>query len=415
MTKHSKATVIPTNAGIQCLSRERPWVPDCTGTTTVLRQLPLNFEKLNKGRAREPVSPTPARVNPLRIGILGGANIARQFARDVAPSPAVRIVAVGSRRPETAESFAAANGIPRHHGSYEALLADADLDAIYLPLPNSLHAEWAIKALDAGKHVLCEKPLALGLEQARAMLDAAKRNGLMLLESYPYYFQPQTADMLALIESGAIGAVRSVQASFGFTLANPAENIRMKPDLGGGALLDAGSYPLSLIRRVMGSAPKQVHADATWADSGVDISTMATLYYADGCRAQLSCAMDGANHRRATIVGTAGTIDTEYLNHTSARAGGDPHGYLPSLLRIRRGTSNNIPFEDIRSDTGSGFRFAAEAFARMVAERDFGIVNHLAEASLDNATTLEAMAQSARLGGVKTDVRPAYPAEDAPP
>jgi len=354
------------------------------------------------------------RHTPLRLGILGCANIARQFARDVAPSQAVRVVAVASRTADTAKAFAAANGIGRHHGSYEALLADAGIDAVYVPLPNSLHGEWAIKAAASGKHVLCEKPLALDIGEAEAMFDAAQGHGVMLLEAYPYYFQPQTGDMLALLHGGAIGSVRSVQASFGFTVSNPQDNIRMKPELGGGALLDAGSYALSLIRLAMGLAPQRVQADATWSASGVDISLMATLHYADGRRAQLSCAMDTANHRRAIIMGSQGTIETEYLNHTSAQAGGHPHGYLPSQLRVRRGTANSIPFEAIHSGTGSGFRFAAEAFAEVVVGRDVAAIARAAEASLDNAATLEAMARSARLGhAVEVPARGLTPASPA--
>jgi predicted dehydrogenase len=334
----------------------------------------------------------------LRIGILGCANIARQFARDVAPSDAVRIVAVASRNAAAAQAFAAAHGIGRHHASYEALLADVDVDAIYIPLPNSLHAQWAIQALRSGKHVLCEKPLALTLAQAQAMFDAAKAHGVMLLEAYPYWFQPQTGAMLELLQSGAIGAVRSVQASFGFTLANPLNNIRLNPALGGGALLDAGSYPLSLIRLAMGTAPRRVQADASWGESGVDIAMTATLHYADGRRAQMACAMDSANHRRATIVGTLGTIETEYLNHTSTQTSGHPHGYLPSQLRVRRGIANSVGFEEVTCGVGSGFRFAAEAFARVVAESDFAAIERAAQASLDIAATLEALAASARLG-----------------
>ena len=188
----------------------------------------------------------------LNIGILGCANIARQFTAAVQHSPAVRVVAAASRTIDTAAAFAKSLGIARHHGSYEALLADAAIDVIYLPLPNSLHAEWAVKALEAGKHVLCEKPLALGRAEAEAMFAAARASGVMLLEGFPYYFQPQTGDMLALLHGGAIGEVRSVQACFGFMLQNPQGNIRLQPELGGGALLDAGSYPLSLIRLVMG-------------------------------------------------------------------------------------------------------------------------------------------------------------------
>jgi predicted dehydrogenase len=342
----------------------------------------------------------------LRIGILGCANIARQFARDVAPSPALRIVAVASRNAATAQAFASAHAIERHHASYDALLDDAGVDAIYLPLPNSLHAEWAIKAARQGKHVLCEKPLALTLAEARAMFDAARRNGVMLLEAYPYWFQPQTGRLVELLQSGAIGTVRSVQASFGFTLSNPASNIRLDPALGGGALLDAGSYPASLIRLVMGEAPASVRADARWTaggpERGVDLALAATLHYADGRVAQFSCAMDTALHRRAHIVGSHGVIDTEFLNHTSAAGTPHPHGYQPSLLRLRRGLA--APFEDVPSATGSGFRFAAEAFTRVVAERDVGAIERAARASLDIAGTLEAAARSARRGGQRVGV-----------
>ena len=332
----------------------------------------------------------------LRIGILGCANIANQFARDVAAASTARIVAVASRSTDKAAAFAAAHKIRRHHGSYEALLQDEEVQAVYVPLPNSLHAEWAIKAAEAGKHVLCEKPLALGLRQAEQMFEAAERHRVMLLESYPYYFQPQTREMLALLHDGAIGTVRSVQACFGFTLPSSDDNIRMQPELGGGALLDAGSYAFSLIRLAIETAPVLVSAQASWADTGVDISMMATLAYADGRRAQFSCAMDAAYHRHATIVADQGTIETEFLNHTSAQAAGDRYGYLPSLLRVRRGTANTTPFEEIRADTGSGFRFAAEAFAKVVGEQDFAAARRAAEASLDNAAVLEAIGRSAR-------------------
>ena len=339
-----------------------------------------------------------ARTRPLRMGVLGTAKIARQWIRDLQGCNAVQIVAVASRSDAAAQAFAQEYSLPRWHGSYEALLADADVDAIYIPLPNSLHATWAIAAARQGKHVLCEKPLALGKEEAEAMFAAARDNGVVLLEAYPWWFQPQTRDLLDLLQGGAIGDVRTVQASFGFTLANGGTgNIRMNPELGGGALLDAGSYTLSMIRLVMGEAPQFVVAHATYADTGVDISLMATLLYADGRRAQLSCAMDVANHRRATIMGTAGTIETEYLNHTSDGPG-HPWGYLPSELRVRRGTANSIPFEPVPSATGSGFRFGAEAFADVVATGDTAAVERAAQASIDIAATLEAIARSAREG-----------------
>ena len=335
--------------------------------------------------------------SPLRLGVLGCANIARQFARDVKESEAVSLVAVASRDSAKAEEFGKTFGISTRLGSYEALLASTEIDAVYIPLPNSMHAEWAIRAAEHGKHILCEKPLGLNRSETQAMFAAAKAKGVLLLEAYPYWFQPQIAELLARLGDGGIGAVRTVQASFGFTLANPDNNIRMKPDLGGGALMDAGCYPLSLIRLVMGAAPVRAIAHATWAETGIDISTMATLIYADGRRAQMSCAMDAANHRRATIMGSQGTLETEYLNHTSV-APGHPYGYLPSELRMRKGTAFNIPFETIEAPTGSGFRFAAETFAQMVANRDNGKMAYYEAASHDIAATLEAIAKSARSG-----------------
>jgi predicted dehydrogenase len=342
-----------------------------------------------------------AAAKPLRLGVLGCANIARQFVRDVQGSAFVQVVAVASRDAAKAAAFAQEWGVPRHHAGYEALLADPGVDAVYIPLPNSLHAPWCLRAMAAGKHVLCEKPLTLSRREAEQLFAAARQHGVMLLEAYPYWFQPQTRDLLALLGGGAdsvLGEVRSVQASFGFTLARPEGNIRMNPELGGGALLDAGSYPLSLIRLVMACAPVQVQAHARTAASGVDIATTATLLYADGRSAQMSCAMDTATHRHATLVGSRGVLQTEYLNHTHAGAAAHPWGYLPSRMQLRRGILNSVPFEDVLSATGSGFAFAAEAFARVVHAQDHAAIDRAAQASIDIAATLEAVALSARTG-----------------
>lgn len=336
----------------------------------------------------------------LRIGILGAANIARQFARDVSGSEMVTLAAIASRDGAKAKEFAGAFGIAQTFASYEAMLASADIDAIYLPLPNSMHATWAIKAAEHGKHVLCEKPLGMNGTETAAMFAAACRHKVFLLESYPYWFQPQTTAMMSFIDGSGgyeIGPLRLIQAAFGFTLQKPDGNIRMNPDLGGGALMDAGCYPLSLISLAMRAAPVRVEAQSIYAPSGVDMSTMATLHYADGRRAQLACAMDGANFRQAMLVGARGTLETEYLNHCSEDVA-HPHGYLPSLMRLRRGIANSVPFEVITSPSGSGFRFAADAFATMVANRDQAMMDEYAAVSQNIAVTLAAIAQSAREG-----------------
>ncbi|MCA0243716.1 MAG: Gfo/Idh/MocA family oxidoreductase [Proteobacteria bacterium] len=337
--------------------------------------------------------------NPLRIGILGAANIARQFARDVAPSRAVRLAAVASRSADKAAAFATEFGIPRWHAGYEGLLADGGIDAVYIPLPNHLHGEWAIKAVEHGKHVLCEKPLALHRAEAAAMFDAARRHGVMLLEAYPYWFQPQTGQLVELLQAGAIGRVQQVQASFGFTLRKP-DDIRMRLETGGGALLDVGSYLASLVRLVMGRAPRRASATSTPAATGVDIATTATLDYGDGCQAQLRCAMNVAQHRHASIVGSDGWIETEFANHTAdaAEATEHPWGYRPSLMRLRRGATVAAA-ETLIAPAGSGFRFAAEAFARVLRNHDRDAIERAAQASVDIAATLDAIAASARADG----------------
>ena len=337
-------------------------------------------------------------LTPLRLGILGCAEIARQFCRDVRGSSAVRVEAVASRDATKAAAFAAGFGIARPVQSYEALLDDPELDAIYIPLANSLHAPWALRAMAAGRHVLCEKPLATSLDDAQQMVDAARRHGVFLLEAYPYRFQPQHAALQGLLDEGAIGMVRWMQACAGFTLRDAGTNIRLQPELGGGALFDIGSYPLSLVRQVMGSAPVRVAADATWADTGVDIATTATLHFDDGRRAQIACAMDVGYVRRAVIAGSAGTLETEFLNHTGDGLDQPPFGYGPSALRLRRGMANTVAWQDIDTPRGSGFHFAAESFAAMVRSQDRAAFEQAAQFSLDLARTMDALQHSAREG-----------------
>ena len=207
----------------------------------------------------------------LRIGILGAAKIARAFCDGVRPSPKVVVTAVASRDAAKGKAFALESGIPQVHATYESLLSDPAIDAIYNPLPNNLHAQWSIRAAEAGKHVLCEKPLATSAADARAMFEAARRHAVYLVEAYPYRAQPQTLKMRELLNAKAIGRVQLVQAAFGFPLTDAA-NIRMDPALAGGALMDAGCYPVSLVRTIAGERPSRVHAMAKWAPSGVDLT-----------------------------------------------------------------------------------------------------------------------------------------------
>ena len=337
--------------------------------------------------------------HPIRIGVLGCAKIARQFVRDVAPSDNVKVVAAASRDPSKVADFCNTLDVKKRYDTYEALLRDPEVDAVYVPLPNAMHCEWSVRSAECGKHILCEKPLAITAAEATRMFDAARQHGVLLVEGYPYWFQPQTDELMEFLHGpngSAIGEMRSIHVAFGFTIADP-ENIRMNPTLGGGALLDAGSYNLSLIRLVMGCAPIAVKAEAILSDTGVDISMMATLRYANGQRAQMSCAMNAAAHRRAIIVGSEGVIETEFLNHTSDEPN-HPWHYLPSEMRLRRGVSAMAPFETIHSRTGSGFQFAAEAFAKMITENDLAGMERMAAISLDVARTIDAIILSAKSG-----------------
>ena len=330
---------------------------------------------------------------PLRIGVLGTANIAHPFCEGLAGSSTVQVVAVGSRSAAAATAFAQRHGIPRVHGSYEALLADPEVDAIYNPLPNSLHAPWSERALRAGKHVLCEKPLTVTLAESLALFAVARETGRVLLEAYPYRYQPQTLRMRQLIDEGAIGEVRLVQAFFGITLpAGP--NIRLDAALGGGATLDLGCYAASLARLAVGRRPLRVTAHALNTDGGVDLRLTGSIHYEGGAVAQVGCAMDTAVHRAATIVGSSGLIETDYQNHTGPKR--------PCYLRLRRGTGWDVATEPVPFDTGDGFRLEAEHFAGLVAGTAPAGDDMLL--TLQNMATLEALLASARAGGAVVSV-----------
>jgi predicted dehydrogenase len=336
----------------------------------------------------------PSTASVLRIGVLGAANIARQFVAGVRSSTLVSINAVASRDPLKAAAFAQETGIARSYGSYEELLADPGIDAIYNPLPNGLHAPWSIRAAEAGKHVLCEKPLAVTPVEARAMFDAAQAHGVVLREAYPYMAQPQTITMRRLLREGAIGTVQFVQASIGFSLPD-APNVRYDRALGGGAALDAGSYPVSLVRIALGERPVRVSAIARFHEPEVDRTLMATLEFAGGALAQISCSFTTGNHRHAVIAGDDGVLETTFLNHD--RSG-------PPLLQIKRGKASTALNETIDTGAGDGFRLEADSFAQLVAGDSAAWTGATPEESVDITATIDAIRRSAGLNGAWIDV-----------
>ncbi len=245
----------------------------------------------------------------LRWGILGTGNIARQFAAGVCTAQRSTLQAVGSRTPESASAFAQAQGVTTAHGSYQALLADRSVDAIYNALPNSMHHEWTIAALRAGKHVLCEKPLATSIADAQEMFAVAQREGRKLTEAFMYRSHPQTLAVQQAVADGAIGQIRLIRTSFCYKTTRIADNIRFSADLAGGALMDVGCYCLSFSRLFAVADPTGLTAAACLHASGVDEMTVGTLSYPDGILASFACGMTAAADNTAYLCGTEGFIE----------------------------------------------------------------------------------------------------------
>lgn len=247
---------------------------------------------------------------PIRIGILGAAAIVPMaLTRPARSVPEVQVTAIAARDPVRAEAFAHRHHIPRVHRTYRDLLVDPDIDAVYNPLPNSLHAEWTIAALRAGKHVLCEKPFASNAREAEDMARAAGETGLVLSEAFAYRYHPLMARVKQIIASGELGNIRHIEAKFCFMLPSP-KNIRFQHELAGGALMDCGCYPVSLIRHLAEAEPQVEKAQARLYTPQVDHNMSVDLSFADGRTAHLECGMLSPQLFRSTlkVEGEAGTV-----------------------------------------------------------------------------------------------------------
>ncbi len=252
----------------------------------------------------------------LRWAIIGAGTISQTFAASVAASRTGELLAVGSRKQETADVFGERFGVPRRYGGYEAVLADRDVEAVYIATPHPFHAEWAIRAAEAGKHVLVEKPMGVNHAEAMAVVEAARHNDVFLMEAYMYRCHPQTLRLVELIRSGAVGAVRVIEASFGFRISHNPEHRLLDHSLAGGGILDVGGYPVSLARLIAGSArekgfadPIEVHgAGHIGAESRVDEWAVATLRFPGDIVAQVMCGVRVAAENVVRIFGDEGQI-----------------------------------------------------------------------------------------------------------
>ena len=270
-------------------------------------------------------------MRSIRWGVLGVANIGvRTVIPAIQRAPNARLTAIASRTLARAEDAARRLGIPRAHGSYEALLADPEVEAVYIPLPNSLHREWTIRCAEAGKHVLCEKPLALTAREAEEMAAACRQHGVALMEAFMYRFHPRTERVSRLAADGALGDVRIVRAAFTFAVREPDLNIRFRRDLGGGALYDVGCYTINVSRMILGE-PELAFAAGRVGDHGVDDQVGAILRFAGGRVALIDCGLLLPRREEYEVVGTAARLQV-------------PNAFLPGTadapINITRGTES---------------------------------------------------------------------------
>ena len=242
----------------------------------------------------------------MRLGLLSTANINRAILDGAAGTDRVEVVAIASRDATRAEAYAAQHGIPTAHGSYEAMLADPGVDAVYVSLPNGMHHAWSMRALAAGKHVLCEKPYTRHPGEAEEAFDAADAAGLVLMEAFMYRHHPQTATIARLVREGAVGEILTVKAVFSFALRD-LTNVRAIPELDGGALMDVGCYCVSGSRLVAGE-PESVLAEQVVGETGIDMALYGTLRYPGDIVAQIEASFLAPARQALAVVGEAGML-----------------------------------------------------------------------------------------------------------
>lgn len=242
----------------------------------------------------------------VKWGIISTAHINRKFIAGARQSSALEILAVASRQRDSAERYAADNSIERAYGGYDALLADPDIDAVYISLPNSMHVEWTVKALEAGKHVLCEKPMGRRAADVQMAFDVAEREDRLLMEAFMYRHNPQTRRLIELLEQGAVGRVRLIRSAFSFAADDPA-NVRLSKALDGGGLMDVGSYCVNGSRLIAGE-PERVSAEQVTGGDGVDIVFAATMRFADDVLAHFDAGLALDTRDALEVVGDEATL-----------------------------------------------------------------------------------------------------------
>ena len=337
--------------------------------------------------------PATTTATSVRWGVLSTSNIGlKVVAPAIARADGAELVGIASRTAGRAAEAAARLGLQRSYASYEDLLADPDIDAVYIPLPNSLHKEWTVKALAAGKHVLCEKPLAASAAECIEMHSASLAANRFVMEAFMYRHHPRMLAARELIASGRLGQVRVVRSAFGFTVSDPL-NIRFRPDLAGGALMDVGCYCVDVARFLLDAEPITANAQAVWSDSDIDLHLSGQLNFGTA-NLVFDCSLDTVRQEFVEVVGTEGTmrIDAAFLPGT---------GDVEIQLNTRAGGAETLRFAGIDE-----YRLMAEHFSRAVLNgKDPG------QSALNAAgglAAIEALHRSASSGGQVSAVEVYY-------
>jgi xylose dehydrogenase (NAD/NADP) len=315
----------------------------------------------------------------VRWGILSTADINKKLLAGAAESDDVDVVAVGSRDRARAETFAARWGIGRAYGSYDELLADPEIEAVYIPLPNTMHAEWSVKAVEAGKHVLCEKPFSRHVAEVDAAFDAADAAGRLLSEAFMYRHHPQAAKLVELVRSGAIGELRVVRSAFSYSLYD-AENIRLRTDVEGGALMDVGCYCVSGARLLAGE-PLAVTGSARIGSSGTDWVFAGMMRFPGDVTALFDCGTSLPDRDELEAIGTEGSL---FLD--------DPWHCNEPVIELRR----DGQVERIEVERGNPYRLELEGMNAAIRGERALLLGR--EDALGQARTIDALFESAAAG-----------------
>lgn len=315
-------------------------------------------------------------MEKVRWGVLSTATIGRtQVIPAIFRAENAEMAAISSRGDRV---YAAARelGIPKAYESYEALLDDPDIDAVYIPLPNHLHKEWVIKAAEKGKHVLCEKPAALSAEEAKEMIEACKEHGVKFMEAFMYQLHPQHARVKEIIASGEIGEVKLIKSSHSFYLNDREADIRMDKAMGGGSIYDVGSYCIQVIRHLTESEPVKVQAIAELDETtGIDLTSTVYMKMENGVKAMFDCSFDMINRNEYEVIGTKGKIKVPFAFRP------DINGGIGKVIVQTNGVSRE---EKIYGDI---YRMEIEQFSRAILEGAEPIIT--AESTLKNMEVLD--------------------------